>query len=314
MEIIQTIILISLILISLSTIRETIASKKALQRLSFLPQEMKSCSQASRGIGCSIICSSVRSVRHIERLLSIEYDKYEVIVVIDSLRHKHSFERIINHFHLLRVSNPACDELPSSAIRQLYRSRLRAMRRIILVDRRQVSEYDDLNAATAVASFEQLLPIGKNSYIHPQAIEVLISTISHARVKRQQVDLIKSSTLANGYIFSRERVIQLGGFSARILRNIDKERVACVHAPICYREESARGIIIRALIFFLLVVAIMPFGILTCVALLLTLTLQWSFISLLDSPELEKKCSTQARLCYLCLKWDFFSRRIFTIS
>lgn len=310
------IILLILSLISLHTIREAYRIIRQSERLCFIPLEMTTSSQSACNIGCSVICTSVWSVKHIEELLSTEYDKFEVVVVLDSSRHNKAFQRIIDHFHLIRVSCLQSEELPAAAIRQLYRSRDRALRRIVLVDRKYVTQYDDLNAATAVAAYDMIIPIGKDYHLHPQAIKFIISTLSEKRANNQLIELIYSSVMTRSYVFYREAIIRLGGFSANILKQIPQNNISHIYVPICYREPILGSLVLRIIAntIFMAGSLTLLFGALPTIAFLSCLALQWTYIRLVSNAFYGKKCSTQARLCYLSLKWDFFNARKFTIS
>ena len=312
----QIIILLILCLISLHSIRESYRIVRQSERLRFIPSEMTTASQTAYNIGCSVICTSVWSIKHIEELLSTEYDKYEVVVVLDSSRHKKAFKRIIDHFHLIRVSYLQSEELPAASIRRLYRSGERAMRRIVLVDRKYVSQYDDLNAATAVATYDMIIPIGEDYHLYPQAIKSIISTISEKRANNQHIELLHSSVMAHGYLFYRETVIRLGGFSARILKQIPRNNISRSLVPICYREPFFRPLMLKFIANILLLSGSLAllFGILPALAFVVCIALQWTYIDVETYALYGKKCSTQARLCYLSSKWDFFNARKFNIS
>ena len=92
-------------------------------------------SDAPDGIGISVLCSGVTDAAQIENLLSPEYSRYEVIVVLDARRHAAEFAALTARYHMIRVEWVCSGELEVSGVRALGRSRRRCFRRLVLVDR-----------------------------------------------------------------------------------------------------------------------------------------------------------------------------------
>ena len=61
-------------------------------------------SDAPDGIGISVLCSGVTDAAQIENLLSPEYSRYEVIVVLDARRHAAEFAALTARYRMIRVS------------------------------------------------------------------------------------------------------------------------------------------------------------------------------------------------------------------
>ena len=106
-------------------------------------------SDAPDGIGISVLCSGVTDAAQIENLLSPEYSRYEVIVVLDARRHAAGFAALTARYHMIRVEWVCSGELEVSGVRALGRSRRRCFRRLVLVDRAQDLEAGDFDAAAA---------------------------------------------------------------------------------------------------------------------------------------------------------------------
>lgn len=311
----QILIFTLLFLISFSTLLSTFRAVRAARRFRLIPQGLITTSESILHIGYSIICSGVRSISHIEELLCGEYDRYEIIIVLDRKKYKKAFDRIVSHYHLIEVSNPPCKELPAASIRRLYRSKLRSLRRVVLVDRLYVSEYDDLNAATVVASYEKLIPIGAEHHLYPYSIELLTSIIGESTAKDMEVEMIYCSNMAYGYLFSRERIIEAGGFSTQITKEIPAQNRIQLHLPISYRVPSPPTLSHSLALPLLTITLLLLFSnALQCIALCSTIALQWACLRYMTDYFSSKKCSTRTMLYYLSLKWAFFSSRKFTIS
>lgn len=90
-------------------------------------------SDAPDGIGISVLCSGVTDAAQIENLLSPEYSRYEVIVVLDARRHAAEFAALTARYHMIRVEWVCSGELEVSGVRALGRSRRRCFRRLVLV-------------------------------------------------------------------------------------------------------------------------------------------------------------------------------------
>lgn len=82
-------------------------------------------SDAPDGIGISVLCSGVTDAAQIENLLSPEYSRYEVIVVLDARRHAAEFAALTARYRMIRVEWVCSGELEVSGVRALGRSRRR---------------------------------------------------------------------------------------------------------------------------------------------------------------------------------------------
>lgn len=125
-------------------------------------------SDAPDGIGISVLCSGVTDAAQIENLLSPEYSRYEVIVVLDARRHAAEFAALTARYRMIRVEWVCSGELEVSGVRALGRSRRRCFRRLVLVDRARDSEAGDFDAAASVATYDYLLPVRAGCFLLPR--------------------------------------------------------------------------------------------------------------------------------------------------
>ena len=72
-------------------------------------------SDAPDGIGISVLCSGVTDAAQIENLLSPEYSRYEVIVVLDARRHAAEFAALTARYRMIRVEWVCSGELEVSS-------------------------------------------------------------------------------------------------------------------------------------------------------------------------------------------------------
>ena len=212
-------------------------------------------SYCSLGVaGCSILCSQIKEFDHIISLLSTEYDRYEVIVVLDSNLYPESFNQILHHFKMILVNTPDVTELANTHIRSLYRSRLRCFRKLIVIDQGYVSLYDDLNAATTLASYDYVIPLATTYTLRSTAIDNIITTLSER--DNSGIDLIESS-VDGCVIFHRDAIVEAGGFSHRIKHKIARNKRLSINFPLlCINHTTPPTIYICATISVTLFIGI----------------------------------------------------------
>ena len=185
-------------------------------------------SDAPDGIGISVLCSGVTDAAQIENLLSPEYSRYEVIVVLDARRHAAEFAALTARYRMIRVEWVCSGELEVSGVRALGRSRRRCFRRLVLVDRVFDGAAGDLDAAAAVATYDYLLPVRAGCFLLPGSVERLVAecrtTECHALVACITADNDPSRRLFESIGFRRvSHFEQVGRKFGRWLDVVDYE-------------------------------------------------------------------------------------------
>ena len=294
--ILYILIFISLSAASALALVRTARIARAIEHQALLENDITGCCESLGFVGCSVICTSVSDIAHITRLLGQEYGRYEVVVVLDSAQHTAEFDNIARHFNMVRVNCSSTLELPSVRIDQLYRSRQRSYRRLILVDAPYRSAYDDMNAGAMVASYDYILPIGATSSLRPRAIENL--AIILCSTKARGCSWIRSRS-SSDVLFLRTAVIEAGGFSPDILQRCDRGYYTyspiADHSPTRRVKFSLRTTIIAALVA-LLWVSSAVINLRLALAILLTAVMAWAgarYVATLAKPT---NCSV----------WDIF--------
>ena len=201
MSIILILFSISLTATTIATLLYTIRIWLAIQERNAICEECAGCCELFGFVGCSVICSGVNNLYQIEQLLNVEYGHYEVIVVLDAQNLPTQFAAIRERYRMIKVNCEPSQELPSSGVRTLYRSRSRNFRRLILVDREFISSYEDFDAAASVASYNYLLPIKAHTYLQPFAIESIALMMS--KFENRDIELVVSHVGEGCYIFRR---------------------------------------------------------------------------------------------------------------
>ena len=77
-------------------------------------------SDAEGNIGFSLLCSGVQRLGQIENLLSSEYDRCEVIAVLDAWQQRMLFEKLAARYRMIRVDYLPSDELPVHGVRSMW--------------------------------------------------------------------------------------------------------------------------------------------------------------------------------------------------
>lgn len=181
-------------------------------------------SDAPDGIGISVLCSGVTDPAQLENLLSSEYSRYEVVVVLDSRRQAAEFAALIARYRMIRVEWTFAGELEVTGVRALGRSRKRCFRRLVLVDRVFDGAAGDLDAAAAVATYDYLLPVGRGQCLLPGTVERLVAELGSE--PPGSLDLVRSHLGEPAALLSREALVAAGGFGMRPLRGIPRSPAA----------------------------------------------------------------------------------------
>ncbi len=159
-------------------------------------------SDAPDGIGISVLCSGVTDPAQLENLLSSEYSRYEVVVVLDSRRQAAEFGALVARYRMIRVEWTFAGELEVTGVRALGRSRKRCFRRLVLVDRVFDGAAGDLDAAAAVATYDYLLPVGRGQCLLPGTVERLVAELGSE--PPGSLDLVRSHLGEPAALLSRE--------------------------------------------------------------------------------------------------------------
>lgn len=186
---------------------------------------------APDSIGISVLCSGVADLAHIENLLTAEYARYEIVVVLDSRLHPDEFAELAARYRMIRVEYAPTWELPAYGVRALGRSRKRSFRRVVLVDREHDTPEADFDAAASVASYDYLLPIRSGQYLLSNAIERLVTELGER--PPGEVGLLRTWVGEPVSLYARSAVVAAGGFLHKPLRKIPRHRRKTLWEPIC---------------------------------------------------------------------------------
>lgn len=123
--------------------------------------------------GVSVIASGFSGLDQIERRLSLDYGRFEVIVLADSSCDA-GFGELLAKYSMTQMNEVPLDELPCGRCRGLYRSRQRRYRRLVVIDRERTTLCDDFNCGVAAAAFEWIVALDKECELDTRALQHLI--------------------------------------------------------------------------------------------------------------------------------------------
>lgn len=274
-------------------------------------------SDAPEGLGISVLCSGVMDPARIEELLTVEYARYEVVVVIDARRYPVEFESLVAHYKMIRVEWKPSEEFPDVGVRTLGRSRRRCYRRLVIVDRPQDTTEGDLNAAAAVATYDYVLPLCAGMRLLSGAVERLAASLSEH--PPGAVALVRTWVGGHAALVSREAVAAAGGFTPRLLRSIPRrkrlilwEPLLCAAAP--RRRLPPSGVLSAALLLLGAVVVAAAAGVWPLVAVLLTAAVVWSAAACASQAISSADAGADARLVGRLRRACKLSVKNFTLS
>ena len=269
-------------------------------------------------IGFSIICDNIRDIAHISQLLGSAYNRYEVILTINSAQHPQAVEAIIKHYRMVSVNHSPYREITTPRINNLYRSTSRVFRRLVMVDCSTTDYCEALNTALSFTAYDYIIPLDRTLSLMPHTIETLAITLSDSSLRHHE--LLYSNTFARCYVFHRDSLISRGGFSIDTPHLIPRKATLCLHSPLaCIRNHNKRlsrgaGVVLTSLFtisFTLLALLLSPR---LAIATLLCFLLLFTSSRYIFQKWQVENCSVRAILCQISNITMFFKPRKFNIS
>lgn len=318
MQIALTLILALLAVAAVATAMRAIVIARAAAWMDMVAIGATDSCESAGYVGCSVVCTGVDNMQQIESLLDVEYDRYETIVVLDARAAGITFRAIVARYDLIRVDADPSDEFPSARIRSLFRSRTRSMRRLTLVDRAAASPYDDLDAGASVASYDYILPVGRDTYLMPNAIEKAVIAI--ASTPDTPIAALHSVSDDQCYVFNRETLIAQGGFSPHLLNSIRSGEVRRTFVPLIYRTSNTQRIkIVTRLTILILMATLLTIETVTLGTRLATASAAAVAMALANAAYARTalgryNCFEKSILCYIDRMFSILGKRKFTIS
>lgn len=123
--------------------------------------------------GVSLLVDYDGDEHSLEELLSVDYLRYEVVVVGD-ISSDRRLVRLLERYSMVEVGAPVVDERLPNAPRRLYRSRRRSYRRLVVVDSAAEHTAERLDCALTVRSYDRVLAVERGVRLSPEALRVMV--------------------------------------------------------------------------------------------------------------------------------------------
>lgn len=159
----------------------------------------------------SALCVDIGSADRIGDLLAVEYEYYEVIVAVDSLRTPALLRDIVERYSLVAVDYTSPDMGALPGVTTLYRSRCRRFKRLTVADITSVSPEIDMDAVMDIAVYDYVMPLTRDMELLHGAVERLAAEICLSPQRPHEVHTESGAELA---VYLRDDVAAAGGFAS----------------------------------------------------------------------------------------------------
>lgn len=122
-------------------------------------------------------------VENVRSLLSIYYNKLEIIIVNDGSKDD-SIERLVEAYHLEKVTYAISGNLKTQEVVQVYKSKNPAFRKLIVVDKKNGGKADALNVGINISKSDYIVCIDVDCIIDQEAILKLAKPFMEQEDKR----------------------------------------------------------------------------------------------------------------------------------
>ncbi len=195
--------------------------------------------------GISIIVCGNQTPEQIEQRLSSNYTMYELVLITD-FDNDPAAEELLRKYAMVQVEHALGSELACGSVKNVYRSRQRRYRRLVIIDRHIGSLSDAYNCGTEIAAYDHIIALDRWTFLHPDALRIFntelheragekssypICTLSMTDTIYNPLHMIDTSlhmlllcvglnasgdsrqTLSSIILFPRRHVIDTGGFA-----------------------------------------------------------------------------------------------------
>ncbi|MBE5033847.1 hypothetical protein [Gallalistipes aquisgranensis] len=145
--------------------------------------------------GVSVIVLGYRELGDVERWLSLDYPRYEVVLLTDFGHDTHTGE-LLERYAMFRTEFMPLRELPCRQVRAVYRSRERRYRRLIVADTVFTAPAADFNCGVCLGSYEWTIAFDRWSVPRPDLLRCMVSEyLRHDTLPVFAVGAFRSGTL-----------------------------------------------------------------------------------------------------------------------
>ena len=240
----------ALLLAVFSAVRFAFMLLRGRNRRRMFAPSLGSLSDGAGETGLSVICLGAYDAASVAGLLTVEYERYEVLAVTDSAGMPGVLRELADRYALVKVDySPHPDFAPGLFVRGLYRSRRRRFRRLTVVDMVPVSAGTCADAAAGIALYEYVALVHGGARLLPYAVERVVAEICSPERPPHEISTASGAGLV---VYRREDVVRRGGFSSgrhHFCRRGDRVKI---YETLAVSETRYRGIRIAALLSALL--------------------------------------------------------------
>lgn len=186
-------------------------------------------------IGISAVSYHIERIEQIDDLLEVEYTCYELVVVIDARAKPELFQQIVRHYKMLRMDYQPLDACSFLGVRGLYRSKLREMNRLVMID--QMEDFMTITSDVAIgaATFDYIVPIPRGRRLATGAVERLAMELGEHRMR--SISMIRTGVGLPLRLYARERADRYGHFKPRLWRKIPRGEKITIWEPLLRPEK-----------------------------------------------------------------------------
>jgi poly-beta-1,6-N-acetyl-D-glucosamine synthase len=146
-------------------------------------------------------------IDNVKSLLSIMYNNFQVVVINDGSKDD-TLQKMIDAFDLAKVAFDYQSEIPAKRVRGVYKSRNKAFRKLLVVDKENGGKADALNVGLNISSKELVACIDVDCIIEPDALLKMVKPF----LEESSSEVIASGgvvRIANSCVIEEGRLIEV---------------------------------------------------------------------------------------------------------
>ncbi|WP_421872206.1 glycosyltransferase family 2 protein [Marinoscillum sp.] len=146
-------------------------------------------------------------VENIRSLLSLHYNNYEIIIINDGSKDD-SIEQMITAYDLVPSQERICSDLPHQPIKNIYRSKDPAFKKLIVLDKENGGKSDALNAGINISSSPLIACVDVDCVIEDDALLKMVKPFLES-VDEKMIATGGVVRIANDCIVAHGRILKV---------------------------------------------------------------------------------------------------------
>lgn len=197
--------------------------------------------------------------------------------VMDARLKPELFHEMLRHYRMMRVDYHPFEACSQLGVRGFYRSQTRGVNRLTLLDQMEAFSAVSSDAAVRAASYDYILPIGRNLRLKRGAIDLLAMELAVHPI--HSISFVRTAVGPSLRLYAREYVGRLGRFDRADGYELSRKERITLYEPLFYELRPSRYVWILTLTGMALLagcaIAAWSFGWLPMTLLLLDILLLW---------------------------------------